>query len=57
MLFDLKNNKEHAETTDAILNQALRSQAKGHKEAMVREFKRREEKKRDELRRLKELEE
>jgi hypothetical protein len=57
VLFDLKNNKEHQETTDAILNQALRSQSKAHKEAMFREYKRREDKKRDELRRIKELEE
>lgn len=48
--FDLQNNREHLENIDSLLNFCMRGSAKGHRDAMVKEYKRREEKKKEELR-------
>jgi hypothetical protein len=48
--FDLLNNRENLENIDTMLNMCLRGSSKGHRDAMVKEYKRREEKKKEELR-------
>jgi len=47
---DLQSDRENLETTDTMLNVTLRSQAKQHRDAMVKEYKRREERKKEEIR-------
>jgi hypothetical protein len=53
----LQTNRENIDNIDSILNLTMRNQAKGHRDSMVKEYKRREEKKKAELREQREKEE
>jgi hypothetical protein len=46
----LLNDKDHIENLDSLLNLVMRGQGKMHREALVKESKKRDEKKREELR-------
>ena len=49
VLFDLVQNREQIDSVDAILNFTMRQGARDHKDALVKEAKRKEEKKKEEL--------
>lgn len=48
--FEILNGKEQVENLDSLLNYTMRANAKQHRDAMVKEYKRREEKKKEQLR-------
>ena len=54
---DLLSDREKVENIDSMLNMTLRTRAKQHRQAMMSEFKRKEEKKKEEVRLSKQKEE
>ena len=50
VLFDLNLHKEQLENLDSLLNYTLRNNSKLHRDAMIKEYKRREDKKKEALR-------
>jgi hypothetical protein len=48
--FDLLNNREFRDNLDSLFNWALKEQSKSHKTAVKKEYTRRDEKKREEIR-------
>jgi hypothetical protein len=48
--FDLNTHREHTENMDSLLNFCMRGSSKAHRDAMIKEYKRKEEKKKEELR-------
>ncbi len=55
--FDLLSFKDSIDNLDMTLNQVLRGEARAHRESILKEFKRREEKKKEEIRFQREREE
>jgi len=53
----LLSDREKVENIDSMLNMTLRTRAKQHRQAMMSEFKRKEEKKKEEVRLSKQKEE
>lgn len=45
--FDIANHKEQLENLDSLLNYTMRNNSKLHKDAVIKEYKRREEKKKE----------
>lgn len=48
--FDLQTQSEHVDNLDNLLNFTMRGQARFHRDAMIKEYKRREENKKEQLR-------
>lgn len=48
--FDIANHREHVENIDSLVSYCMRTSAKQHRDSMVKEYKRKEEKKKEELR-------
>lgn len=55
--FDIQTQAEHSDNLDNLLNFTMRSQSRLHRDAMIKEYKRREENKKEQLRLQKEKEE
>ena len=55
--FDLQTQAENVDNLDNLLNFTMRGQARFHRDAMIKEYKRREENKKEQLRQQKEKEE
>lgn len=55
--FDLATQNEHVDNMDNLLNFCMRAQSRMHRDAMIKEYKRREENKKELLRQQKEREE
>ena len=49
-MFDLNLHKEQLENLDSLLNYTLRNNSKLHRDSMIKEYKRREDKKKELLR-------
>jgi hypothetical protein len=48
--FDLQNRREQIDNLDSLLNYTMRNNSKLHRDSMIKEYKRREEKKKEQLR-------
>ena len=48
--FDLVTQNEHIDNMDNLLNFCMRAQSRMHRDAMIKEYKRREENKKEQLR-------
>ena len=57
IVFDIANKREQLENLDSLLNYTMRNNSKLHRDAMIKEYKRREEKKKEHLRVQREREE
>jgi hypothetical protein len=55
--FDIKSQSEHIDNLDNLLNFCMRGQSRLHRDAMIKEYKRKEENKKEALRQQKEKEE
>lgn len=55
--FDIATFSEHNDNLDNLLNFCMRAQSRMHRDAMIKEYKRREENKKELLRQQKEKEE
>lgn len=45
--FDIYTNREQTENLDSLLNYTMRNNSKMHRDAVIKEYKRREEKKKE----------